>query len=251
MNLSRNFELLRRVEKQQQWRQDHEAAPATVPSNGSRARRVDAPRVVREEEAKLVRGLFLSSPDAPRVVVYCGVEPGYGPGWICARASEALAAQAEGSVCAVDACFHSPSFCQYFGVESPVGLIDRLLNPGAVGTFAQQTARSNLWLLPCGSQASDTQTVFKPDRLRSCFADLRAQFEYILVSTPPLHRSADAMALGQVSDGVVLVLEANSSRRDVARRAKFGLEAANVRLLGAVLNNRTFPIPEAIYRKLQ
>jgi Mrp family chromosome partitioning ATPase len=209
------------------------------------------PLAAREEEVKLVRALFLSSPDAPRVVVFCGVEPGYGAGWICARASEALAAQVEGSVCAVDASFRSPSFCQYFGVESSVGLIDTLLNSGAVGNFTQQTARSNLWLLPCGSQAPEPETLLKPDRLRACFSNLRAQFEYILVSTPPLHRSADAVALGQVSDGVVLVLEANSSRRDAAQRAKFGLEAANVRLLGAVLNNRTFPIPEAIYRKLQ
>jgi hypothetical protein len=46
------------------------------------------------------------------------------------------------------------------------------------------------------------------------------------------------------------LLEANSSGRDAAQRAKFGLEATNVRLLRAVLNNRTFPIPEAIYRKL-
>jgi Mrp family chromosome partitioning ATPase len=183
--------------------------------------------------------------------VFCGLEPGYGPGWICARASEALAAQVEGSVCAVDASFRVPGLCQYFGVESPLGLTYASLNPGAVENFAQRTATSNLWLLPCGGRASDPHTLIKLDRLQSRLAELRAQFEYILVSTPPIHRSPDALALAQVSDGVVLVLEANSSRRDAAQRAKLGLQAANVRLLGAVLNNRTFPIPEAIYRRLQ
>src|SRR5215831_17932875 len=102
------------------------AAPATLPPNGKRPRSRDS-GLIREEEVKLVRRLFLSGPEAPRVVVFCGVEPGNGPGWICARASEALAAQVEGSVCAVDASLRSPSFCQYFGVESPVGLIDTLL----------------------------------------------------------------------------------------------------------------------------
>jgi protein-tyrosine kinase len=48
----------------------------------------------------------------------------------------------------------------------------------------------------------------------------------------------------------VLVLEANSTRRVAARKAKQALEAANVRVLGTVLNNRTFPIPEKIYRLL-
>jgi len=47
-----------------------------------------------------------------------------------------------------------------------------------------------------------------------------------------------------------LVVEANLTRREVARKAKESLESANVRLLGAVLNNRTFPIPETIYRNI-
>ena len=205
---------------------------------------------VREEEIRLVQRLFFSSPEAPQIVVFCGVEPGYGPGWICARASEVLAARGAGTVCAVDASFRIPHLHQYFGIESPVGLTDALLNPGGVETFAQQTTRSNLWLMPCGSRASVPHTVLKPDRLQSRLTELRAVFNYILVSTPPAHLSADAIILSQLSDGVVVVLEANSSRRDVARRAKLNLEAANVKLLGAVLNNRTFPIPEAIYRKL-
>jgi len=49
---------------------------------------------------------------------------------------------------------------------------------------------------------------------------------------------------------VVLVLEANATRRVAALSAKEALEAAGVRLLGTVLNDRTFPIPEKLYRKL-
>jgi len=48
----------------------------------------------------------------------------------------------------------------------------------------------------------------------------------------------------------VLVLEANATRKDAARRVKEILDAANVRVLGVVLNNRTFPIPDAIYQRL-
>jgi Mrp family chromosome partitioning ATPase len=247
-SLSTSFSLLRQFETEQESRKP--PSPTTAPPNGSRTRPRNS-TLIREEEIKLVGRLFLCSPEALRVVAFCGVEPGYGPGQICARASEALAAEVEGSVCAVDASFCVPGLCQYFGVESPLGLTDVSLSPGAVGNFTLRTAKSNLWLLPCGSQASDPHTLLKPGRLQSFLAGLREQFEYILVSTPPIDRSAGALALAQVSDGVVLVLEANSSRRDAARRAKFSLEAANVRLLGAVLNNRTFPIPEAIYRKLQ
>ena len=46
----------------------------------------------------------------------------------------------------------------------------------------------------------------------------------------------------------VLVLQANSTRRVATRKAKRALAAANVRVLELVLNNRTFPTPEKIYR---
>jgi Mrp family chromosome partitioning ATPase len=48
----------------------------------------------------------------------------------------------------------------------------------------------------------------------------------------------------------VLIVEANRTRRETVRRLKEQLEAAQVRILGAVLDQRTFPIPEKLYRKL-
>jgi Mrp family chromosome partitioning ATPase len=60
----------------------------------------------------------------------------------------------------------------------------------------------------------------------------------------------DGIALGRAAEGVVLVLKANASRRDAARKAVQDLQTAGARILGAVLNQRTFPIPQAIYSKL-
>jgi Mrp family chromosome partitioning ATPase len=56
--------------------------------------------------------------------------------------------------------------------------------------------------------------------------------------------------LGQVADAAILVIEANSTRRLTARNAKETFDAAGVRLLGTVLHNRSFPIPEKLYRRL-
>jgi Mrp family chromosome partitioning ATPase len=40
------------------------------------------------------------------------------------------------------------------------------------------------------------------------------------------------------------------TRREAARTAKENLFAANVNVLGAVLNNHRFSIPETLYRRL-
>lgn len=56
--------------------------------------------------------------------------------------------------------------------------------------------------------------------------------------------------LCQQCDGAVLVVTANRTRGEAALRAKELLLGWNVTLLGTVLDNRSFPVPEAIYRRL-
>ncbi len=81
-------------------------------------------------------------------------------------------------------------------------------------------------------------------------AELRLEFDYTVLHGPPAGLCSDAALLGYLSDGVILVLQANSTRRAAAQRAVQTLQATNARLLGSVLNGRTFPIPEGIYRRL-
>lgn len=54
----------------------------------------------------------------------------------------------------------------------------------------------------------------------------------------------------ELCEGAVLVLTAHKTRRESALRAKQVLEQFNVKLIGTVLDGRTFPIPESIYRRL-
>ncbi len=85
---------------------------------------------------------------------------------------------------------------------------------------------------------------------RALQAELREAFNY------HPHRCAsvlscetEATLLGQLADGMVLIVEANHNRRDTVLRTKEQLESAHVKLLGAVLDQRTFPIPEGLYRE--
>jgi len=85
--------------------------------------------------------------------------------------------------------------------------------------------------------------------MRLRLAELGREFDYLLIDSPALSICNDAVVLGCASDGVVMVLKANSSRRESAKKALDELQTARARVLGAVLNQRTFPIPESIYRK--
>jgi Mrp family chromosome partitioning ATPase len=88
------------------------------------------------------------------------------------------------------------------------------------------------------------------ESLRHRLTELRTQFDYVLMDVASTNSCNDGIVLGGSSDGIVLVLKANSTRRDIARKALQEFKAANIPVLGAVLNQRTFPIPDNIYNRL-
>ena len=246
--MSRHFELLQQVEKDGELFVISDTRPA--PTNGKRGH-LDLEALTREERIKLVQRVFLlPGADAPHVVVFSGVEAGDGSSWICAHVGETLASQVQGAVCVVDANLRTPSLHRYFGTEKLSGLTDAITQSQHVRDFARQLPGGHLWILTSGSQSSDPGAVLTSERFRSLLNELRAEFDFVVIDAPSVNLYADAILLGKLTDGVVLVVQANSTRRETARKAKESLESAKVKLLGAVLNKRTFPIPEALYRKI-
>ena len=205
----------------------------------------------REELSKLAQRIFLTpGPDSPRVVVFTSTEAGNGCSSICACAAELLAAQVAGSVCLVDANLRNPGLHQQFGVENHYGLADALRGPDPMLTFARALSSTNLWLITGGSSPEGSLPMLSSDRMRQRIGELRSGVDYVLIDASAMNVSHDAAALAAAADGVVIVLKANSSRRETVRKAVHDLQAARVRVLGAVLNQRTFPIPESIYNRL-
>jgi len=150
----------------------------------------------------------------------------------------------------VDANLRSPGLHREFGVTNHYGLADALQVHNPVRGFVTQLSRPNLWLLSCGEQAQEWEALVASDRMRARLTELRGIFDYVLIDAPALSASNDVTSLARASEGVVLVLRAHSSRREVARKAVKDFGNAGVRVLGAVLNQRTFPIPDNIYSKL-
>lgn len=243
--MSKNFQIL------QQSANEEVFIPADLPPAPAK---ISAPVATRglshDEILKLVQGLFLHNGHArgPRIVSFCGMAHDDRSSWICGRAGEVLATQVAGSVCMVDAKFGSPQLHNHFGVVNRTGLTNALAAEGSFRSFVTSLPGKNLSLMPSGSLRSDLRT--QAERCRTRFAQLREEFNYVLISAPPLVLETEALLMGQLADGIVLVVEANKTRREAVRRAKQRLKTAQVELLGAVLDKRTFPIPEFLYRRL-
>jgi capsular exopolysaccharide synthesis family protein len=252
--MSKNFELLQQVDSTASTASGMRSSPP-LPFNARTgngpASRLTVDRVAQEETLRLVQSIFLTAgPDPPRVVMFAGIDSGNGCSNVCAQAADVLASNVAGSVCLVDANLRTPSLPEFFGVANHHGLTDSLRATGAIREFTKKLRPENLWLLSCGSLAADSSVLINSELMKSRIAELRKEFDYVLVDSPPLNTYSDGIVLGQLSDGLVLVLEANSTRREAALRVAESLRAKKVRVLGAVLNKRTFPIPESLYHRL-
>ena len=249
--MSKHFELLQEIEKEQSRRRESVSAPVFPPEELI-ARSSEQSRWSIDEALRVVQQIFLGqAQDAPRVVVFAGVDHGSGCSQISASVAELLAKHANRRpVCLVEANFRSPSLPGMYGTPNHYGLTEAICREEPITSFLRPLPQENLWMLSSGTLAGDSPELFSSANFRERISQLRQQFYYVIIDAPPLGQYSDAVAVGQNADGLVLVLEANSTRKESASAVANNLRAAGVPILAAVLNKRTFPIPEQLYKRI-
>ncbi len=203
------------------------------------------PRAFAEEQMRsLVRQVFCPGwPRPSRQVMMCAVDAQVDSSDVCLQAGQALSEMIEASIgiVQVDPQAHPPVISRVQQSPARGGF-------GVMRSFSHQVS-TNLWQVPF-SVFIDEQNAMSGAWFRNRLAELRLEFDYTILQGPAAAVSAEASLLGHLSDGVILVLEAGSTRRLNALRAKERLQSAGVRILGAVLTERRFPIPKALYDRL-
>lgn len=246
--MSKHFELLQQIEKD---RIQEESSSRVLISDSNPNGSPFSSNWSSEEAQRLVQHVFaLQGKEPPRVVTFAGIDHRNGCSHICAAVAEALAKNDRGRVCLVEGNFRSPALPAIFGVPNHFGLTEALIREGAVSNFAKPLPQQNLWLLSSGTLAVDSPNLLSSEQLRTRIAELRQEFDFVILDAPPLNRYSDGVVLGKLSDGLVLVIEANATRREAAAAVTENLQSAKVPILAAVLNKRTFPIPQTIYKML-
>jgi hypothetical protein len=204
----------------------------------------DPERFAREQIRGLVRQVFASTLPRPvRQVVFSAVESDTDLRGICMRVGESLALETLGSIAVVGRHPQIVAGENIHCASMPAGVDE---NRGAPLRGAALRWRSNVWLVPV--QEDDKEGVSTAS-VHKHLAQIRSEFQYSILQGPPASCN-EATAMAQFADGVVLVLSAQRTRRATATQIKRMLEESQVRILGAVLTDREFPLPERLYRRL-
>jgi succinoglycan biosynthesis transport protein ExoP len=146
----------------------------------------------------------------------------------------AVAASAEGRVLLLDCDLRRPRVHEYLGLRPKKGVSDLLAEPDAkLEDYVYRLG--GLEVVPGGGHAKAPIGLLASRRTADLFARLRQEYAFVLVDTPPVVPVADSHILCGLADGVVVVVRARRTRRELFRRAIESLGAAN--LIGVVLND--------------
>jgi hypothetical protein len=209
----------------------------------------------REQLRGLVQRIFFSQATARmRQVVISAAESRTDVSDICLQVGEALSQETSASVVVVAG----------NASGSPAAL------PAGDGQLLDVPRRSalatrvygNLWLTPglrrrdaAGDVARGVAGNARREMIGSAawysrLCDFRREFEYSILEGPAAGDSSDSAIAAQVADGMILVLTAHGTRRATVHRIQETLKSTQTHLLGTILAERRFPIPEGIYRRL-
>ena len=149
----------------------------------------------------------------------------------------ATLAEAGARVVLVDADLRHPRCHRLLGLKNRGGLSAVLAGEAEIEEVIRPLHPPGLFFLPAGPVPAYPAELVASGRMRAVLAALKAQYEFVVLDTPPVLPVSDAVLLAREADGVLLVVKGQDTPRGLVRRARDELLLAGANVLGVVVNN--------------
>lgn len=169
-----------------------------------------------------------------QVLLFTSAGPSEGKSTVAANIAVALA-QAGRRVILVDCDLRKPVQHHLFRLNKK-GLTNCLVGESSAAELLQDTEVEGLRVLTSGPIPPNPAELLGSTRMDRLLAELRTLTDYLVIDCPPVIAVTDACVLAPKADGVLLVLDADQVRPEMAQKAKELLTNAQGQILGAILN---------------
>jgi capsular exopolysaccharide synthesis family protein len=170
----------------------------------------------------------------PKVIVLTSANLGEGKSTTVANLGVTLA-QADKNVLILDCDLRRPRLHSMFGLNNTRGLVDILAGANRIEAVWREPI-PGVKLICAGPPPPNPAELLSSRRLAEFLAEMRERFDYVLVDAPPVG-VADSAVLAVQGDGVLLVLDAQGTRKGPLRQALRSLRGVGANVLGTVMNN--------------
>ncbi|MFD0713728.1 CpsD/CapB family tyrosine-protein kinase [Paenibacillus sp. GCM10027626] len=145
-------------------------------------------------------------------------------------------AQSEKSVLLIDADLRKPTAHQTFKLSNRCGLTNVLTGQAQVDEAIKETSNSFLHVMTSGPIPPNPSELLGSKKMDQIIEELSNRFDLLLIDTPPVLAVSDAQIMATRCDGVLLVVNARSVKRQHAIKARDALQFVQARIVGVALN---------------
>ncbi|MBM4272330.1 MAG: polysaccharide biosynthesis tyrosine autokinase [Deltaproteobacteria bacterium] len=179
---------------------------------------------------------FSSANSTPRVILVSSSGPAEGKTITAANLAITMA-QAGNKVAILDCDMRRPRIHRLFNIVKDRGLSNVLVGNCEVHEAILHTEVPNVDIIPSGPIPPNPSEILGSPQMVSLVEHLKNDYERIIIDSPPISAVTDAVILSQYVDGVLLVIRAGETPREIVRNGISQLQSVNARILGAVLND--------------
>ncbi|HEY1401521.1 MAG TPA: polysaccharide biosynthesis tyrosine autokinase, partial [Terriglobales bacterium] len=201
-----------------------------------------------ESYRALRTSLLLSNLGAPpKVIMVTSARPQEGKTTTSINSAIVLA-QKGVRVLLVDADLRRPSIHKTLGMGPRSGLSNVLTGSATVQqTIATSPILPNLFIMPAGTPPPNPAELLASSHMKDLLAQLREQFDHIVIDTPPTLSVTDAVVLSPRADATILVIRSGQTTKQALRRARDILMQVNAHVAGVLLNAVDLTSPDYYY----
>lgn len=182
---------------------------------------------------------FASAADQQiKTLVITSSGPGEGKSTTSANLAVVFANSGQ-SVLLVDADMRKPTVHKTFLMNNSVGLSNVLSMEMDIKDAVQRSVVPNLYVMPSGAKAPNPSELLGSTRMDNLIHELREEYDFIIFDMPPVVTVTDAQIMASKTDGTMLVVRENVTRKDSLQKARELLTMVNANVLGAVYNGST------------
>jgi capsular exopolysaccharide synthesis family protein len=197
----------------------------------------DPKSLIAECTRSIRTNLLFMSPDKPfRRLLVTSSGPQEGKSTTAINLGIAIA-QSGSKVLIIDTDMRRPRLHKAFGVPNDVGVSSLVVGEGKLDDAIKSTDVPGLYLLACGPIPPNPAELLHTRAFGDLLAKLGERFDRVILDSPPVGAVADAAVLATQCDGVVVVLKAGKTQRDMALRTVRSLRDVKAPIFGAVLND--------------
>ncbi|MCM2271894.1 MAG: CpsD/CapB family tyrosine-protein kinase [candidate division Zixibacteria bacterium] len=143
----------------------------------------------------------------------------------------------------IDADVRRPTVHKLFRMERDKGVIDILVESLPVKDAIKKTQLEKLDLITAGRVHPQPADVFDANLIGRIIQEMKFYYDLIVIDCAPVIPVSDPMLLAQEVDGILFVVKAGETQRDIVQRATSILHSSTNKLLGVILNNADGSLP--------